>query len=273
MPGSALQAKELNMKVLLLLAGVTDIRFPLHALAINEQGLIEEGANARRLLSPFDEAALEIALKLRDARDHVQIDVLLLGGTHNEALLRTVAALRPDSVRRLDLQPACLWDAQLTARQIASLLADEARPDLLLIGREFGDLDEGSIAVMLAQRLGYPLFALTQHAEWQGDTLCLFRERGASEEWLRVGQPMLASVTNDRRNKLRHPLMKNVFEAKRMTFAAVTASTGGCTGLPLISLDAERMVERGGKCQFLEGGIALQAEALAVYLKDQRTQA
>jgi len=261
------------MRILLLLAGVTDIRFPLHALAINEQGLIEEGDKARRILSPFDEAALEIALKLRDTRDNVQVDVLLLGGTNNEALLRTVAALRPDSVRRLDLQPACLWDAQFTARQIADLLAAEATPDLLLIGREFGDLDEGSIAVMLAQRLGYSLFALTQHAVWQGDTLCLLRERGTSEESLRVSGPLLASVTNDRRNKLRHPLMKNVFEAKRMTFAAVTAGTGGGTGLPLISLEAERVVERGGTCQLLEGGIAQQAEALAAYLNDQRTQA
>lgn len=258
------------MKILLLLAGVTDIRFPLHTLAINEQGLIEEGTNARRLLSPFDEAALEIALKLRDARDNVQVDVLLLGGTNNDALLRTVAALRPDSVRRLDLQPACVWDAQFTSSQIATLLADEATPDLVLIGREFGDLDEGSIAVLLAQRLGYPLFALTQHAEWQGDTVCLLRERGASEEWLRVDQPLLVSVTNDKRNKLRHPLLKNVFEAKRMTFAAVTAGRGDGIGLPLISLNAERMVERGGKCQLLEGGIALQAEALAAYLKDRR---
>jgi hypothetical protein len=58
-----------------------------------------------------------------------------------------------------------------------------------------------------------------------------------------------------------------------MTFAAVTASAGAHTGLPLISLEAERMVERGGTCQLLEGGIALQAEALAAYLKDQRTQA
>ncbi|WP_297846359.1 electron transfer flavoprotein subunit beta [Pseudomonas sp.] len=259
------------MKILLLLAGVTDIRFPLHTLTINKQGLIEEGADARRVLSPFDEAALEIALKLRDARDNVQVDVLLLGGTNNEALLRTVAAMRPDSVRRLDLQPACLWDAQLTSSQIAALLADEATPDLVLIGREFGDLDEGSIAVLLAQRLGYPLFALTQHAEWQGDTVYLLRERGISEEWLRVDQPLLVSVTNDKRNKLRHPLMKNVFEAKRMTFAAVTAGAEDGIGLPLISLNAERMVERAGKCQFFEGGITLQAEALAAYLIDRRT--
>ncbi|AYC33023.1 electron transfer flavoprotein subunit beta [Pseudomonas cavernae] len=257
------------MKILVLLAGVADIRFPLHTLSIGAEGLIEENGNARRLLSPFDEAALELALKLRDARSDCQIDVLLLAGANNEAMLRTVAAFRPNSLRRLDLQPACPWDARLTAGQIAGLLKSEGGADLLLIGREFGDLDEGSIPVLLAQRLGYPLFALAQHAEWAGGQVRLLRERGAGEESLEVSQPLLASVTNDKRNKLRHPLMKNVMEAKRMSFAGVTAGVEEPTALPLASLGVARVSVRGGQCRMLEGSAAQQASALLAYLNEQ----
>lgn len=257
------------MKILLLLAGVTDIRFPLHALSIGPEGLIEEGGNARRLLSPFDEAALELALKLRDSRSDCQIDVLMLAGANNEALLRTVAAYRPNSLRRLDLQPACPWDARLTAGQIAALLDSEEAPDLLLIGREFGDLDEGSIPVLLAQRLNYPLFALAQHAEWAGAQVRLLRERSAGEESLEVVQPLMASVTNDKRNKLRHPLMKNVMDAKRMSFTSVTAGLAQTTPLPLVSLEAARVLVRDGECRMLAGSAAQQASALLGYLNER----
>jgi electron transfer flavoprotein beta subunit len=107
------------MKILVLLGGVADIRFPLHPLSLSAEGLIEEGGNARRLLGPFDEAALELALKLRDKRPETQLEVLLLGGANSDNLLRAVAAFRPDRLQRLDLVPACPWDAQLSARQIA----------------------------------------------------------------------------------------------------------------------------------------------------------
>ncbi|VVO27727.1 electron transfer flavoprotein subunit beta/FixA family protein [Pseudomonas fluorescens] len=257
------------MKILVLLAGVADIRFPLHTLNISAEGLIEEGGTVRRLLSPFDEAALELALKLRASRSDCRIDVLLLAGANSEAMLRTVAAFRPDSLRRLDLQPTCLWDAQLTARQIAGLLENEDVADLLLIGREFGDLDEGSIPVLLAQRLNYPLFALAQHAEWAGEQVRLLRERGADEESVLVCAPLLASVTNDKRNKLRHPLMKNVMETKRMSFADVTASVAEVTVLPLASLEAARVSVREGQCRLLEGDTARQASELLAYLNEQ----
>jgi electron transfer flavoprotein beta subunit len=141
--------------------------------------------------------------------------------------------------------------------------------ELVLIGREFGDLDEGSIPVLLARRLGRPLFSLAQHAEWRDDKVRLMRERGTCEQGLDVEQPLLASVTNDKRNKLRHPLMKNVMEAKRMSFSSVEAPGQGAGMLPLLGLSAARVSERGGNCTMLEGNTRLQARALLAYLKDQ----
>lgn len=258
------------MNILVLLAGVADIRFPLHALSLGSNGQIEEPANARRLLSPFDEAALEVALKLRDARPETQVNVLLLAGANNENLLSTVAAFRPHSLRRLDLVPVCLWDARLTAQQIAALIDREQRaPDLILIGREFGDLDEGSIPVLLARRLDRLQFSLAQYADWSGDTVRLIRERGVCEEWLDVNQPLLASVTNDKRNKLRHPLLKNVMEAKRMSFTEVVAVADGKGSLSLLNLATAQTTERGGVCRMLEGNATQQAKALVAWIKEQ----
>ncbi|VVN70168.1 electron transfer flavoprotein subunit beta/FixA family protein [Pseudomonas fluorescens] len=258
------------MKILVLLAGVADIRFPLHPISLSSDALIQEHGSPRRLLSPFDEAALEVALKLRDARAETQIDVLLLDGVNSENLLRSVAAFRPDSLQCLQLQPCQLWDARQTAAQIAGLIErDYPGHGLVLLGREMGDLDEGSIAVLLARRLGRPLLAMTQSGQWQNEQIWLMRERGNYEEWLQVDRPLLASVTNDRRNKLRHPLMKNVMQAKRMTFTHVAASATARAGMTLSQLQTAPVIPRVGQCRLLDGDIGQQAKVLADWLKEQ----
>ena len=258
------------MKILVLLAGVADIRFPLHPVSLNSESLIQEQGSPRRLLGPFDEAALEVALKLRDARPDTQIDVLLLDGCNSENLLRSVAAFCPDSLRCLQLEPCQPWDARQTAAQIGGLIKrDYLAHDLVLLGRELGDLDEGSIAVLLARRLGRPQLAMAQFGQWQDAQLWLMRERGTCEEWLKVDQPLLASVTNDRRNKLRHPLLKNVMQAKRMTFTQVTASAPTRAGLSLSQLETAPLIARGGQCRLLSGDVTEQAAALIGWLKEQ----
>ena len=98
---------------------------------------------------------------------------------------------------------------------------DEGGFDLILIGREFGDHDVGVIAACLAAELDRPFFALVQAVRWDGDRLELLREQGVVEETVGVEEQLVASVTNDRRNRLRHPLMKNVMEAKRAVIPVV----------------------------------------------------
>ncbi|TDF82625.1 electron transfer flavoprotein subunit beta [Pseudomonas sp. H9] len=258
------------MNILVLLAGVADIRFPLHPISLDGNAQVHEQGTPRRVLSPFDEAALEVALKLRDAQPDTQVDVLLLDGPNSENLLRTVAAFRPNSVRCLALQPARLWDARFTAAQLVDVIMREyPNHALVLLGRELGDLDEGSIAPLLACRLSRPLFAMAQYGQWQEQGLWLMRERGTCEEGLQVDQPVVASITNDRRNKLRHPLLKNVMEAKRMSFARVVAEAAERLGLVLTDLHVAPVSARGGQCQLLEGDEAHKAQALVDWLKAQ----
>jgi electron transfer flavoprotein beta subunit len=114
---------------------------------------------------------------------------------------------------------------------------------------------------------------MAQFGQWQDAQLWLMRESGTCEEWLQVDQPLLASVTNDRRNKLRHPLMKNVMQAKRMTFIRITASAPARVGLSLSQLETAPLIARGGECRLLSGDVAEQAKALIGWLKEQGVNA
>ena len=254
------------MNILVLLAGVADNRFPLHGVALAEDGSVVENEPARMVLSPFDEGALELALKLRDKNSKCNVEVLVLGRGGNQSLLRTVAAFKPDRLRQLDLSPCSLWDAKLTAAQLTQLIRTEVgEVDLVLIGREFGDLDEGALPIRLAARLGMPLVSLVQFAQWQQEQLCLIRERDVRQQVFKPEQPVVATITNDRRNKLRHPLMKNVMMAKKLTFECVVAS-GEKPVMRLRSLTAAKPASRQSQCRMLVGSADDNAKQLLAYI-------
>lgn len=256
------------MNILVLIAGVSDNRYPLHDIQLQADGEILESGQTRRILSPFDEGALELALKLRDKNEATKVNVLVMGGPNEEALARSIAAYKPDSLKVLSLEPFHPWDSALTARQVGSFIKQNCPDDsLVLIGREFGDLDEGSISIMVACELGRPYFSLTQFAEWQGDDVRLMRERGLSREWLAISGEYLATVTNDKRNKLRHPLMKNVMMAKRQSIEVVRYSGDSQGQVIAASLMEPENVNRSGKCEMLGGSIQEQAQIIARYLQ------
>jgi|SRR5690554_6168295 len=256
------------MNILVLLAGVADNRYPLHEITLTANSALEEVGQTRRILSPFDEGALELALKLRDKNEEVRIDALVMGGVNADTLAKSVAAYKPDSLKILNLEPFRLWDAVLSAGQISSYVKSSGlKPDLIFVGREFGDLDEGSIPIVLAGELGLPYFSLTQFCEWKGSDVRLMRERGMRREWMTVTGGCLATVTNDKRNKLRHPLMKNVMMAKRQTIESVVQSVADEGQMLAKELSEPEVVARTGHCEMLAGSPREQAQALARYLK------
>jgi electron transfer flavoprotein beta subunit len=245
------------VNVTVLLAGIADPKWPL------------DGAHPR-ILSPFDESALEVALKLRDARPDTAITMLLAGAAEDDALARSIAAHRADALRRVVIPEASAWDLGLQARVWQSVLdALPAKPDLVLLGREFGDRDDGAFAPLLAETLGWTFVGLAQEARHAEGGFELMRERGTMEERIAVVSPAVASITNDRRNRLRHPLMKNVMAAKRAPIESVVAPSGTAR-VVAASLSPAARVARAASCRMLAGSLEEQAGALAEFLAPWR---
>ncbi|VTZ27581.1 Electron transfer flavoprotein subunit beta [Methylocella tundrae] len=252
------------MNVVVFLAGIADPKWPLSAVSTD---VVKARADNHVALSPFDEAALETAMKIRDGWPGTRLTVAMIGGPESEILLRKVAAYRVDRVARIDARTLSPWDSRALAARLAATLAElDAGADLILIGREFGDCDAGGLPPCLAATLGWPFFGLTQHAEWDGECLSLLREQGSIEEKASVTGPLVASVTNDRRNRLRHPLMKNVMEAKRMNIVTVTPPKVGASRVSLAEICGIAAATREVACRVLDGPLDAQVAELAAFL-------
>lgn len=256
------------MNIVVLIAGVHDPKWPITP----NSALSDTGEH--RIMSPFDEAALEMALRLRDADPAVQIAVRVAGGEAAQRIARTVAALNIAEVATLAIDRA--WDQSATAGALAPWAAEA---DLILIGREFGDFDDGLVPALLAAMLGVPFFGRAQTVSVQtvsGQTVSgqggavLLREAGPYAETLALSGRLLASVTNDRRTRLRKPLMKNVMQARQAVIGESIAVGRPTTALALSQLEPRTAGRGHTNCERLSGPVEQQAQALADLLWEAR---
>jgi electron transfer flavoprotein beta subunit len=261
------------VNVIALLAGIADPKFPLPALRLGPDGGVAGDDTLPRVLSPFDEAALETALQLRDADPAVKITAFIFSDAQYEQLLRAVAAFRLDGVFGVDCRPAHRWDVSQLARILKDALdATEARPELLLIGREFGDCDDGALPPYLAEAWGWRFAGLAQEVASKDKNLMFRRGRGEVDEWLTLPAPAIASVTNDKSNRLRHPLLKNVIAAKSATFTVISPLDPAAR--PRLSPSAVKLtgpaLRQGSGCRMLAGPVESQVAELIGFLQQWR---
>lgn len=251
-------AHDACMEVAVLVSGVADPKWPLpQELSL---AALQSHAVKYATLSPFDEAALEIALKLRDRDPVVRVTALVAA---DEGLARKVAGWRPDAIHRLELAQAPRWDAGAVAQALAQALRSVA-PDagLVLIGREFGDFDDGSVAAALAQATGTAQVSLAMAVESRDGALWSLRQGSAGLERVKLPPRALLCATNDPGNRLRHPLMKNVMLAKKARIPeTATAAADDCVSLERVQPVAPP--ERSGACEWLEGTPQQKARELA----------
>jgi electron transfer flavoprotein beta subunit len=257
------------MHILVLLAGIADPKRPLPRPAGGDWRAVWDAPGLAYKLSPFDEAALEIALKMRSADAGTSLTVLVAHGAHDESLLRAIAAFRPDRLSGLALPAADQWDTAAVARHVRAAMSRLETPfDLALIGREFGDADDGMLPPYLAESLDLPFVGLALNVMAQDGKRVFQRSGGDMDESITLAGPALASISNHKGNRLRHPLFKNVVHAKQQKFTAQPSQIDAGPTVTLAAAEPAGQKARGNSaCRVLAGSLQEQAGVLADYLK------
>jgi electron transfer flavoprotein beta subunit len=199
------------MKILTLLKRVPDTAAKIRVAG---DGKRIDPAGVEFVINPYDEIALEQAIRVKEAGGGHTITVLCLGTKEATKEIRTALAMGADEGVLL-VDEAAERDAAGTAATLATAVA-QIGPDLVLCGWKAVDTDDGAVPHLLAGRLGFPCVTMVTKFALDGATLTLNREVEGAEEVVSVKLPAVVSVQKGLAEP-RYTSLKGIMMAKKKT--------------------------------------------------------
>ena len=196
------------MKVLVAVKRVIDYNVKVRVKADNT-GV--ETANVKMSMNPFDEIAVEEAIRLKEAGTAEEIVAVSMGPQQCQETIRTALAMgagRGVLVKTDDeLQP-------LAVAKLMKAVVDEEQPGLIILGKQAIDDDSNQTGQMLAALLGWPQATFASKIELAGDKAKVTREVDGGLETIEINMPCI--VTTDLRlNEPRYASLPNIMKAKK----------------------------------------------------------
>lgn len=172
-------------------------------------GVVTDGV--KMSINPFDEIAIEEALRLREAGKANEIAVVTIGDNESQQQLRTGLAMGADRAILIETDNAV--DPLAAARAFKALI-DQENPDLVIMGKQAIDDDCNQTGQMLAAIWDRPQATFASRLEIEGTTARVTREVDAGLETIEVDLP--AVVTTDLRlNEPRYVKLPDIMKAKK----------------------------------------------------------
>ena len=168
---------------------------------------------AALVINPFDENAVEAALRVKDAYGG-KVTALTMGPPDAEDVLRHAMAMGVDEGVLLESLPADDFDSFATAYCLAMAIKKIGAVDLVLCGREAADWNAAQVGPGIAELLGLPSITLVKNMELVDSKLKVERVIPNGFEVVEVGLPALLTITNELGNP-RYPTVKGVMAARK----------------------------------------------------------
>lgn len=196
------------MKVLVFIKRVVDYNV---RVKVRSDGTGVETGGVKMSINPFDEIALEEALRMREA-DHVDEVVVVSAGSNDcQQQLRTALAMGADRAIQINTDSAI---QPLTAARTFLALIEQEQPGIVLMGKQAIDDDNNQTGQMLAALWGRPQATNAAEIKLNGDSAQVTREVDAGLEVLDIDLP--AVITTDLRlNTPRFVKLPDIMKAKK----------------------------------------------------------
>jgi len=217
------------MKVMVAVKRVVDFNVKVR---VKGDGTGVETANVKMSMNPFDEIALEEAVRLREAGVATEILAVSCGPAACQETLRTALAIGAD--RAILVQT----DAELQPLAVAKLLRSvisKEQPKLVIMGKQAIDDDSNQTGQMLAALLGWSQATFASKVRIAGESAEVTREVDGGLETLSVKLP--AVVTTDLRlNEPRYVTLPNIMKAKKKKLDTLTPDALGVDVTPRLAI-------------------------------------
>ncbi len=217
------------MKVLVAVKRVIDYNVKIRVKSDNT-GV--ETANVKMSMNPFDEIAVEEAIRLKEAGKADEVVVVSMGEKKCQETIRTALAMGGDRGILVetdeDLQP-------LAVAKILKGIVEKESPDMIILGKQAIDDDNGQTGQMLAALLGWPQGTFASKVELGDGSVNVTREVDGGLQTVKLSLP--AIVTSDLRlNEPRYAALPNIMKAKKKPLDTVSPADFGVDVTPRLKV-------------------------------------
>ena len=191
------------------------------------------------IVSPYDEFAVEEALRIKEKRGQGEVVAVTLGPDRAKEALRSALAMGCDRAIHVNDPALANADTLTTARALAAVVKQEA-PQLVLCGRQAIDDDAGAVGAQLAEMLGWPCasWIMEETIDADAKTVRVGRQVEGGLEVFDIPLPAVLSAQKGL-NEPRYPTLKGIMGAKKKEIKDVKAGDLGLTSLtPELSVTA-----------------------------------
>ena len=196
------------MKILVPVKRVVDFNVKIR---VKPDGSGVELANIKMSMNPFDEIAVEEAIRLKEAGKATEIVAVSIGPAQASETIRTALAMGAD---RGILVKAEGTVEPLAVAKILKAVVDAEKPGLVILGKQAIDDDSNQTGQMLAALLGWAQGTFASKLTIEGDSVTVIREVDGGLQTVKLKMPAIIS-TDLRLNEPRYASLPNIMKAKK----------------------------------------------------------
>ena len=170
-------------------------------------------ANVKMSMNPFDEIAVEEAIRIKEAGKAEEIIAVSIGPAKAQETLRTALAMGADRAILVEVEDGVDVEP-LAVAKILKAIAEEENPGIVMLGKQSISDDSNQTGQMLAALMGRPQGTFANTVEVEGDSVTVKREVDGGLETVKLSLP--AIITTDLRlNEPRYASLPNIMKAKK----------------------------------------------------------
>ncbi len=217
------------MKVLVPVKRVVDYNVKVR---VKSDGSDVDIANVKMSMNPFDEIAVEEAVRLKEKGVATEIVAITCGPAQAQETLRTAMAIGADRGILVETEARI---EPLAVAKVLKALCDKEQPQLVIVGKQAIDDDSNQTGQMLAALLDWPQATFASKVEVSGASVKVTREIDGGLETIELTLP--AIITTDLRlNEPRYVTLPNIMKAKKKTLDTMKPADLGVDVSPRLTL-------------------------------------
>lgn len=221
------------MKVLVPVKRVIDYNVKVR---VKSDGSGVDLANVKMSMNPFDEIAVEEAIRLKEAGKVEEVVAVSIGVKQSQETLRTALAMGADRAILIIAADDVHQDIEpLAVAKLLKAVVDEEQPGLVLCGKQAIDNDMNATGQMLAALLGWSQATFASAVEIDGDKARVTREVDGGLQSIAVTMPAVVTV-DLRLNEPRYASLPNIMKAKKKPLDEKTADDYGVDVSPRLEI-------------------------------------